>query len=201
MGGVYADGGARDPSVLGCNRSSRTEARGGCSSLKSNGCEKGLVKEIVHDPGCGSVTRTSSSSRRNCSWQLGAALARAKFGRSCKWISRQIVKDPDGLTSFCGRYSETVCAVGSRRRATLRLRCIETSIHVWCRCGQFCEACTCMGASACSRLLGSEVHETRTRGTFYSCTVKPRPSRPSEIASQPTRCQKEPPFQILSHPK
>ena len=52
-----------------------------------------------------SVTLTSSSSRRNCSWQL-RALARAKFGRSCKWISRQSGKDPDGLTSFCGRYSE-----------------------------------------------------------------------------------------------
>ena len=29
---------------------------------------------------------------------------------------------------------------------------------------------------------------------YNSCTVKPRPSRPSEIASPPTRCQKEPPF-------
>ena len=52
-GGVCADGGARDPSVLSCNRSSRTEARRGCSGLKSNGHEKGLVKEIAHDPGCG----------------------------------------------------------------------------------------------------------------------------------------------------
>ena len=51
LGGVYANGGARDPSVLSCNRSSRTEARGGFSSLKSNGYEKGLVKEVVHDPG------------------------------------------------------------------------------------------------------------------------------------------------------
>ena len=39
--------------MLSCNRSLRTEARGECSSLKSNGYEKGLVKEIVHDPGCG----------------------------------------------------------------------------------------------------------------------------------------------------
>ena len=51
-GGFYTDG-ARDPFVLSCNRSSRIEAREGCSSLKSNGNEKGLVKEIVHDPGCG----------------------------------------------------------------------------------------------------------------------------------------------------
>ena len=29
-----------------------------------------------------------------------------------------------------------------------------------------------------------------------SCTVKQRTSRPSEIASPPTRCQKEPPFQM-----
>ena len=29
-----------------------------------------------------------------------------------------------------------------------------------------------------------------------SCSVKPRRSRPSEVASPPTRCQKEPPFQM-----
>ena len=113
MGGVYADGGARDPSVLGCNRSSRTEARGGCSSLKSNGYEKGLVKEIVHDPGCGvllvrAVFRDTNKFKlkKELFVAAGAALARARFGRSCKWISRQSGKDPDGLTSFCGRYSE-----------------------------------------------------------------------------------------------
>ena len=38
---------------MSCNRSSRNEERGGCSSFKSDGYEKGLVKEIVHDPGCG----------------------------------------------------------------------------------------------------------------------------------------------------
>ena len=39
--------------MLSSNKSSRTEARGVCSSLKSNGYVNGLVKEIVHDLGCG----------------------------------------------------------------------------------------------------------------------------------------------------
>ena len=50
-------------------------------------------------------------------------------------------------------------------RATLRgsvarhsERCFPTGIRVSCRCGQFCEVCTCMGASAYSNLLGCEVH-------------------------------------------
>ena len=39
--------------MLRCTRSSRAEARGGCSSLQSNCYEEGLVKGIVHDLGCG----------------------------------------------------------------------------------------------------------------------------------------------------
>ena len=109
------------------------------------------VVRLWSELSCG--TLTSSSSRRNCSWLL-RALARARFEILQVAVMAPCGRDADGLTSFCERYREQPRAVGCRRRATLRERCLEKSIHESCRCGQLCEAC----ASAYSKLSGFDLH-------------------------------------------
>ena len=157
---------------------------------------KGPVSEIVHDPGCGvllvrAVFRdiTSLSSRRNCSWQrvlshgpsLGN-LASGSLGTSGK--------DPDGLTSLCGRKSEQIVPldVGGARHS-------ENDVSKrasMSRADMDSPAKPAHDAWAPALVRDCAVPKSMNEDTWHddSCTVKPRPCRP------PTRCQKEPPFQM-----
>ena len=143
------------------------------------------MKEIVHDPGCGvllvrAVFRDIYKLKLKKELFVAAEDNRTEpgLGDLASGSRGKVAKIPMDWRLVAGARVNSVCRWMSASRDT------QSKMH--------------RNEHPCVVPMWTVLRSLHMQVTWHdiSCTVKPRPSRPLEIASPPTRCQNEPTLQM-----